>query len=546
MAFRKYPNDALEYEEYQPDTGPQYDPFNPTPTPSQQYPDVVRRDGEGSKKPEGSEWDLTTPGKPAGPAHEPSYEDFVRDYWAPDREEVLASKRRINLQPGGVPPGSATLQATTSYTPPQQQEQLPNEALQQLGQAVGDPGYNRFEDLLKNHWAPSRREDLIAELVKNYHAPDREAVIARYRNMPDSELWPHGTQHLPGGRPTTSAPPQGGTRWNADWFKQNIGTPRNMQELLALEPKITAAGGKLNKNASGQYNGKITTPDGRIVDIMIAAGLGGSGFTWDEGPGGGGEFSDPWGNSFEQAVLERLRQLRGDPSFPELQELVKRLKEAETNKKANTEKYVGSLRERVGELKKAPYTEGQEAVLRAKAFDQLERRRQQTLTNRREEMYLRGHAPTSGTVMGAEDESNRQFEDVRTGIESDLLADSIAEEQRRKDKAVQLEGFIEQALSGADLQGLQYLSGISDIEQNLYNQREGRQREILGTYGPILDLISNRSRMLSGADGNGSAIDSLMGLLQMGNQTATIGRTYGSNQNNIAGLAQLLGFLGGG
>lgn len=94
------------------------------------------------------------------------------------------------------------------------------------------------------------------------------------------------------GRPKAApsqAPAAGSTpsssRWDEAWFRQNIGVPNNMQDLLGMQGKIEAAGGKLNKNAAGQWNGKITTPDGRIVDVMIAAGKGGTGFQWDEGPG---------------------------------------------------------------------------------------------------------------------------------------------------------------------------------------------------------------------------------------------------------------------
>ena len=123
-----------------------------------------------------------------------------------------------------------------------------------------------FTNLVQDYWAPDRREALLRELTLNYHAPDRAAVIDRYQNMSERELWPNGR---PGSGTTT------GARWDDAWFRANIGTPNTLAELVAFEPQIRAAGGQLNRNASGQWNGKITTPDGRIVDVMIAAGLGG-------------------------------------------------------------------------------------------------------------------------------------------------------------------------------------------------------------------------------------------------------------------------------
>ena len=74
-------------------------------------------------------------------------------------------------------------------------------------------------------------------------------------------------------------------RWDETTFTGLFGRPSTLSDLIALEDRITRLGGKVNRNASGQYNGKITTPDGRIIDVIRAAGVGGQGFQWLEGGG---------------------------------------------------------------------------------------------------------------------------------------------------------------------------------------------------------------------------------------------------------------------
>lgn len=98
---------------------------------------------------------------------------------------------------------------------------------------------------------------------------------------------PIATTTSPGVLPPNQHTQMGGQMWDQNYFSTNFGTPRTPQELIALESKITAAGGKVLRNAAG-VAGKIQTPDGRIIDVINSAGAGGNGFQWLEGGGGGG------------------------------------------------------------------------------------------------------------------------------------------------------------------------------------------------------------------------------------------------------------------
>lgn len=147
----------------------------------------------------------------------------------------------------------------------------------------GNPTLNAIGALFQKYGHTPTLSD-VSQWGTNVDANYMTAIEAKIKE----QFGPGGPQSGPNGTtpPNPNATHPG--RWDDAYFRATFGTPHNMQELLALEPQIVREGGKLNKNAAGQYNGKITTPDGRIVDVMIAAGMGGTGYQWDEGLGGGG------------------------------------------------------------------------------------------------------------------------------------------------------------------------------------------------------------------------------------------------------------------
>lgn len=127
--------------------------------------------------------------------------------------------------------------------------------------------------------------DQVRALYAKYGRTATQAEIDSHRGNPGGLPAIEALLARNAGPDDSHASASSGVRWDANWFTSNIGRPNNNAELLALEPKIIAAGGKLLRNAAGNP-GKIQTPDGRIVDVMIASGLGGQGFTWDEGSSG--------------------------------------------------------------------------------------------------------------------------------------------------------------------------------------------------------------------------------------------------------------------
>lgn len=216
--------------------------------------------------------------------------------------------------------------------------------------------------------------------------------------------------------------------------------------------------------------------------------------------GSGGEFNDYWGSTLEGLIQQYLGNSTG-----------------RATELANT------YRARAKELRDQPaYTSQDEAAIQAKAYDQLERRRQETLKNKREQVYARGFAPTSGLVGDAENNVNTQFEQARTGISSDILRAQLDETNRRKDAALQLEALATEALNGGDLSAIQ-ATGLP------LQLMDTRQNSALNTFN----------------SSNGGNIGSILSMLlnSAGNQQQNNQQNSANNWSGIGGLLQLLGGL---
>jgi hypothetical protein len=84
-----------------------------------------------------------------------------------------------------------------------------------------------------------------------------------------------------------SGGPQGGDFQS--WFMGLTGgKPPTPASLVAMESELNKYGVQVKRNAAGTA-GKIQLPDGRIIDVILAAGEGGKGWQWlDTSQGGGG------------------------------------------------------------------------------------------------------------------------------------------------------------------------------------------------------------------------------------------------------------------
>lgn len=84
--------------------------------------------------------------------------------------------------------------------------------------------------------------------------------------------------------------------WDERTFAERFGRPGTPQELEALESQLGESGIKVSRNAAG-VAGKVILPNGQYVDVINSAGLGGRGFQWLTGEGGGGGGTSGWAPS---------------------------------------------------------------------------------------------------------------------------------------------------------------------------------------------------------------------------------------------------------
>lgn len=104
--------------------------------------------------------------------------------------------------------------------------------------------------------------------------------------------------------------------WDMGNFSERFGQPKTPRELIEMEQRLNQAGIKVLRNAHG-VAGKIQLPTGQIVDVIKAAGLGGQGFQWDTGPGGGGglgsfgSLAQGWDREFKAPSIDEIRAMPG-------------------------------------------------------------------------------------------------------------------------------------------------------------------------------------------------------------------------------------------
>jgi hypothetical protein len=209
----------------------------------------------------------------------PSYEDFVRDYWAPDRDQVLAD---MQAQQAPAAPPPSTYVAPTFW-----------------GGSAGSPR----PDVAFNE-QQAKEYDRFAQ---DYWAPDREQVLQSMRpRVFGGTAGPaqFGPQNIPGnvwgeaGNYGRSGGGQGGGSGDPNafrdaWLGSGGRTVADLKAFVQAHPEFGATLG-------GSKGDKVYGPGGAFwADAVISAGTGGTGASWNTDTGGGGGASG--GSSFGQA-----------------------------------------------------------------------------------------------------------------------------------------------------------------------------------------------------------------------------------------------------
>ncbi len=193
---------------------------------------------------------------------------FEADYHAPDREAVLAKKRgAISSQPqiqygsGGGATGNA-VGATFGGGP-----SFPQKG---SGGFVAGTVRGGYQTQGAPAPAPENEAQKLARFEADYHAPDREAVLAKMRGAPQAQPAPSGQAF-------------DAESFRKGWTSSGGRTPQDLANFIKQHPGAAGA-----IKVVGSKGDKIQLPDGRVIDAVFAAGLGGQGAQWlDESAGGG-------------------------------------------------------------------------------------------------------------------------------------------------------------------------------------------------------------------------------------------------------------------
>lgn len=221
-------------------------------------------------------------------------------------------------------------------------------------------------------------------------------------------------------------------------------------------------------------------------DFMTGADSGHPQGDWHLNFGGGGYFSDPLLQGyldFGQGAMDRLMQPQ--TINPVLQQAIDALMKMSNQGAPHMDmSYLQPLQaavtKRQGQIDQPGYSPQQQDILRTQISDPLEAQRSAAKEQVLQRMAARGIQPGSGIMEQALMDVDKSFSQMRTTGERDLATKEMAQDEARKQEAVQMNQILSQlGLSGAsaDLQGQ-----VSGRGQNL-----GAAGQLAGIGGQLQD-----------------------------------------------------------
>lgn len=510
------------------------------------------------------------PAPPSGPYDDQAIRALYELYLGRTPNEQEIAGHRPN--PGGIAGLTQTIQSSPEYQARGTQQPIPS---------GGDP-FTR--DLTAAYQTWYGRNPDPAEIQIHRGNPGGVADVERM--LRDS------TGGVPFRRPGGDTG-SGGGGTTADpyaYFHSLIaGKPPTPQTLIALEPELAKAGIRVLRNAEG-VAGKIQLPNGQIVDVIVAAGLGGRAWQWDAGGGGGGsfgggggtginwngpdlssyltQFTDPLTKQYErmlqqQTGLYQHQQAQAQAEAARLQErrnqtqgAVERLTQflnqqigqvgaRRDQTSAAVQRLTDLVNQRIAKLQGPAYTGTEQEILRTQALDPIERDRQAARQRALENIGARGFDPSSGIAQDLLNQVDRGFDTSRASAQNELGYRQIAEQRSREQEAQQLlESLTQlpQATAPYDQEQqrlLQYLAqlpdaaarGDLDFINSVYALINQPGQQGLATSALLADLPVQRTQLaLQTLGQGGSPMSAFSGAAQLLQNTQA--NRYLANQNS--------------
>lgn len=314
----------------------------------------------------------------------------------------------------------------------------------------------------------------------------------------------------------------------------------------------------------GSKGDKIRLPNGQTIDAVLSAGAGGRGYGLNYDNPMGNYFSDPLLQSylnFGQGAVDKLTG--GQQINPVLQQAIDALTKMSTQGAPHMDmSYLqplqAAVQKRQAQIDQPGYSPSQLDLMRTQVTDPIEAQRDAARQQVIQHFSAQGFAPDSGVVQQALLDSDRAFSQMRTTGERNLGAQEIAQDEARKQEAVQMNQILAQlGLSGsqADLQG--QISGrgqnmgaagqLAGIGQGLQDEPFRNLMAAMGIEGNMAQLPFQANANAIGSmnaingqnvpqdQGMGQLISLLMGLSNQGENVYNNGQANDSNFWNVLG-----------
>jgi hypothetical protein len=316
----------------------------------------------------------------------------------------------------------------------------------------------------------------------------------------------------------------------------------------------------------GSKGDKIRLPNGQVIDAVVAAGAGGRGYGLNYTGGTSDYFSDPVLQGFMDFGQGAIDKLMGPQTInPVLQQAIDALTKMSSQGAPQMDMswmapLQAAVQKRQAQIDQPGYSPAQQDILRTQVTDPLEAQRSAAKQQVMEHMAARGIQPGSGIMEQALMDVDRQFSQMRTGGERDLATKEMAQDEARKQEAVQINQILAQlGLSGsqANLQGqiagrgqnMGAAGQLAGIGSQLQDEPIRNLMSAMGIYGNMAELpfkananaigsmnaINNQN--VPQANDMGSLIQLLLGLSNQGENVYQNGQQTDSNFWNVLGGA---------
>lgn len=351
----------------------------------------------------------------------------------------------------------------------------------------------------------------------------------------------------------TPGPPNGDFQ---SWFAQlTNGKPPTPETLESLAPILAQYGIRIGSKGNRGWSDTIILPDGRMFDVIEAAGIGsGKRWQWNQNGGAGytapqtavpsNQYNDPYTQMLEQMLSGRIGALQqpvNDPNRAQYDQALQQRAASLAQMTPELNRQIAYLEQRFNELQGTGYTGAENETIRTGALDPIEQDRKAARDRVLQRLSARGLDLNSGIAQAALLEVDKAFDSMRGTTQTALTMNDLNRRDSRQSRAETIRGTLSQIPEGRAREQLDIYSALNQLSALARQEDEARQREAMGYGGMLADLGPQRLQLAlqaSGAGGNPSSMFSNLMQLAGMNQNAAM---YGmQNQNSLwSGLGSI-------